>query len=61
LEHLDEISVMRGFDYSAVVGLRAEAKQKLSRFTPENLGQASRISGITPSDISILLVALKKR
>ncbi|MBX7067055.1 MAG: tRNA uridine-5-carboxymethylaminomethyl(34) synthesis enzyme MnmG [Parachlamydiales bacterium] len=61
LEHLDGIRIPKSFDYHQVVGLRTEAKQKLSRFTPENLGQASRISGLTPADISILLIALEKR
>ena len=61
LEHLDQVRIPRDFDYAKVVGLRAEAKQKFSRFTPENLGQASRISGVTPADISILLIALQKR
>jgi tRNA uridine 5-carboxymethylaminomethyl modification enzyme len=61
LEHLDLIKIPRDFNYSSIVGLRTEAKQKFTRFTPENLGQASRISGITPADISILLIALQKR
>jgi tRNA uridine 5-carboxymethylaminomethyl modification enzyme len=61
MEDLDSIKIPRGFDYGAVVGLRTEARQKFSRFTPENLGQASRISGMTPADISILLIALQKR
>lgn len=61
LEHLDAVRIGRTFDYTQVVGLRTEARQKLARFTPDNLGQASRISGITPADISILLIALQKR
>ena len=61
LEHLDQVRIPRDFDYAKVVGLRAEAKQKFFRFTPGNLGQASRISGVTPADISILLIALQKR
>ncbi len=61
LETLDDINIPKEFDYSKVVGLRTEAKQKLSRFTPGNLGQASRISGLTPADISILMIALQKR
>lgn len=61
LEKLDELRIPKEFDYEKVVGLRAEAKQKLKRFAPENLGQASRISGVTPSEVSILLVALRKR
>ncbi len=61
LETLDVINIPKEFDYSKVVGLRTEAKQKLSRFTPGNLGQASRISGMTPADLSILMIALQKR
>ncbi len=61
LEHLDLVRIPKDFKYEEIVGLRAEAKQKFQRFTPENLGQASRISGITPADISILLIVLQKR
>ena len=46
------------FDYAAVPQLRAEAREKLSRVRPLNLGQASRISGISPADLAILLVYL---
>lgn len=60
-DRLDCIEVPKDFDYSIIVGLRAEAKQKFSRFTPPNLGAASRISGISPADISILMIALQKR
>ncbi len=48
-------------DYDAVRGLAAEVKEKLARHRPETLGQASRISGVTPAAISLLLVHLKKR
>jgi len=61
MEQLDEVKIPHGFNYENVVGLRAEAKQKLGRFTPENLGQASRISGLSPADISVLMIALQKR
>lgn len=61
LEHLDAIRIPRELQYDAIVGLGTEARQKFTRFTPENLGQASRISGITPADISILLIVLQKR
>ncbi|MDE3056014.1 MAG: tRNA uridine-5-carboxymethylaminomethyl(34) synthesis enzyme MnmG [Verrucomicrobiota bacterium] len=61
LEELDHIRIPRDFSYASLAGLRTEAKEKFSKFTPEHLGQASRISGITPSDISILLIALQKR
>jgi tRNA uridine 5-carboxymethylaminomethyl modification enzyme len=45
-------------DYSKVVGLRNEAKQKFSKFTPRSLGQALRISGITPADVTVLAIHL---
>lgn len=61
LEHLDIIRIPKDFNYDDIQGLRTEAKQKLSKFTPENLGQASRIPGVTPSDISVLLIAIQKR
>ena len=60
LENLDHISIPKHFDYQPISGLRTEAKQKFAHFTPENLGSASRISGISPADISILMIALQK-
>ncbi|HVT88486.1 MAG TPA: tRNA uridine-5-carboxymethylaminomethyl(34) synthesis enzyme MnmG [Tepidisphaeraceae bacterium] len=48
-------------NYSTVTGLRNEAKQKLSKFTPRSLGQALRISGITPADVTLLAVHLDRR
>lgn len=50
-----------GFDYSTVPSLRLEARQKLAKICPSTLGQASRISGVSPADISILTVWLKRR
>jgi tRNA uridine 5-carboxymethylaminomethyl modification enzyme len=47
-------------DYAQVVGLRNEARQKLSKFTPRSLGQAMRISGITPADVTLLAVHLER-
>ncbi len=47
-------------DYTAIRGLRIEAAQKLARIRPQNLGQASRISGVNPADISVLLIYLGK-
>jgi len=47
-------------DYSAIVGLRNEARQKLSDHLPATLGQASRISGISPSDLSLVMVHMKR-
>lgn len=49
------------FDYTAVSGLSAEVVQKLSAQRPQTVGQASRISGITPAAVSLLLIALKKQ
>ncbi|MBR5587051.1 MAG: tRNA uridine-5-carboxymethylaminomethyl(34) synthesis enzyme MnmG [Clostridia bacterium] len=48
-------------DYNAISGLRLEARQKLSQMRPQSLGQASRISGVSPSDIAVLLVYLEQR
>jgi tRNA uridine 5-carboxymethylaminomethyl modification enzyme len=48
-------------DYSQVVGLRNEARQKLRTFTPRSLGQALRISGITPADVTVLAIHLDRR
>jgi tRNA uridine 5-carboxymethylaminomethyl modification enzyme len=48
-------------DYADVHGLSIEARQKLSQFKPETIGQAGRISGITPATISLLLVYLKRK
>lgn len=59
LEHIDKIKIPPQFDYSSVIGLRNEAREKLKKFRPENLGGASRISGVSPADIQILMVALK--
>ena len=48
-------------DYAAVAGLRNEARQKLKTFTPRSLGQALRISGITPADVTLLAVHLDRK
>ncbi len=48
-------------DYSKILGLRLEARQKLNKIKPLNLAQASRISGVSPSDITVLLVYLSKK
>ena len=56
----ENISIAQDFDYSALRGLRIEAQQKLSAIKPQTLAQASRISGVSPADISILTIYLKK-
>jgi tRNA uridine 5-carboxymethylaminomethyl modification enzyme len=58
---LETISIPRDFDFSAVHGLSNELKEKLSCVRPICLGQASRIDGITPAALSVLMVALKVR
>ena len=52
--------IPKDLDYDAVPSLRIEARQKLKKIRPENIGQASRISGVSPADISVLLVYLKQ-
>jgi tRNA uridine 5-carboxymethylaminomethyl modification enzyme len=59
-KNLEMIKIPSDIDYDKIPGLSLEIKEKLSKFKPLNLGQASRISGITPSAISILMVYLKK-
>jgi tRNA uridine 5-carboxymethylaminomethyl modification enzyme len=59
-EHYENLKLPAGFDYLAVTALSMEVRQKLNKHRPETLGQASRISGITPAAISLLLVHLKK-
>ena len=48
-------------DYSKVYGLRTEARQKLEKMRPENIGRASRISGVSPADITVLLIYLSSK
>jgi len=55
---LEEKLIPADFDYARVVGLRNEARAKLAHFTPRSIGQALRISGITPADVTVLAVAL---
>jgi tRNA uridine 5-carboxymethylaminomethyl modification enzyme len=57
---LEDKLIPQSTDYAAVVGLRNEARQKLIQFTPRSLGQAMRISGITPADVTVLAVHLDR-
>ena len=61
LRDIEKVKLPKDIDYSKIHGLSLEIKEKLSSFRPLTLGQASRISGITPAAISILMVYLKKR
>jgi tRNA uridine 5-carboxymethylaminomethyl modification enzyme len=55
---LEEKLIPADIDYSTVAGLRLEAAEKLAAVRPVNLGQASRISGVSPADISVLMIRL---
>ncbi|MGB0254982.1 MAG: hypothetical protein ACPF95_02280 [Flavobacteriaceae bacterium] len=56
LTQLDHVPIPKGFDYEKVKSLSIEARQKLTEIKPVTIAQASRISGVSPSDLSVLLV-----
>jgi tRNA uridine 5-carboxymethylaminomethyl modification enzyme len=58
---LEGAKIPLDMDYLAISGLSAEVREKLARFRPDTLGQASRIPGVTPAGITILSIALKAR
>jgi tRNA uridine 5-carboxymethylaminomethyl modification enzyme len=58
---LEDQTLPDGIDYASLTGLRLEARQQLERVRPRTLGQASRIPGVTPADISVLTVQLERR
>ena len=58
---LENIHLPKDLDYMHIDELAMEAREKLTRVSPITLGQASRISGVNPADISILIITLKKR
>ena len=57
---MDSVLIPNTFDYGSLKGLLSESRQKLERFRPRSLGQALRISGVTPADVQLLAVAVKK-
>jgi tRNA uridine 5-carboxymethylaminomethyl modification enzyme len=59
LRHVEKIRIPQGLDYLAIPGLRRESALKLSHIKPLTLGQASRMSGVNPTDISLLMVAIE--
>jgi tRNA uridine 5-carboxymethylaminomethyl modification enzyme len=60
LSNIENISICPHFDYSGAKGLRNEAKEKLMRVKPATIGQALRVSGVSPADISVLMILCKK-
>jgi len=60
LTNLDGIPLVDSINYHSLKSLSSEAREKLSQLKPSNLGQASRISGVSPADISVLLVHLNR-
>jgi len=57
---MEEREIPPGFDYAAILPLRHEARQALQRFAPRTVGQAARLSGVTPADIALLMVHLRR-
>ena len=61
LSQVEKVAIPSCLSYDQVKGLRNEAKEKLKKVSPENLGQASRIAGVSPADISILMVHIRSQ
>jgi len=61
MKKLEDKALPADLDYAAIAGLRLEARQKLNKAKPLNLGQASRISGVSPADVSVLMVWLSQQ
>ena len=60
-KRLENVKLSPELDYDGVYGLRIEARQKLMKFKPLSLGQASRISGVSPADISVMIIYLEQQ
>ena len=60
MRRLENIRIRGCFDNASITQISTEGRQKLSRFNPETLGQASRIPGVSPSDINVLLVMMHR-
>ena len=60
MRRLEERPLPPDLDYLSIAGLRLEARQKLQAIRPRNLGQASRVSGVSPADVAVLMVYLKQ-
>ena len=57
---LEQKELKEDIDYQKISGLSLEARQKLDKYKPSSVGQASRISGVSPADISVLLIYLEQ-
>jgi tRNA uridine 5-carboxymethylaminomethyl modification enzyme len=60
-QDLDQLPIPAGFEFGWIGGISHEGREKLGRHRPETVGQASRISGVSPADIGVLLIALRKK
>ena len=60
IKRLENMALPKDIDYSELLGLRLEAREKLDKIRPTSVGQASRVSGVSPADISVLLIWLSK-
>ena len=61
ISRLENLAIPENFDFNKVSGLSIECRQKLLKYAPKTLAQASRISGVSPADVSVLLVYLEKK
>ena len=61
MKKLEKKQLPTDFDYKQLNGLRLEAQEKLNKIKPLNIGQASRISGVSPADVSVLLIWLASK
>ena len=59
-KHIEHILIPQGINYAGIPGLSKEIQEKLRRFGPRTLGQANRISGVTPAAITLMMVYLRK-
>lgn len=61
MKNLDNVKVPQNFDFATIKSLRIETRQKLAKICPQNLGQVSRISGISPADVNLIWIAIESQ